>query len=226
MTPRFPFLVLVLLSPFLLAEEKPKAPEKWEPDIAGFEARDLESPPAKGALLFVGSSSIRKWELDSSWPDRETINNGFGGSTLADSIHFFDRLILPYEPGAVLIYAGDNDIHRGLSAKGVLKDFETLASSISASFPDVPVIFLAIKPSEKRWEHWPKMKKANELVAEKCALKETWFFADTATPMLKGAEGAPDSSWFIEDLLHLSEKGYAEWTEVVNAILREAGIEP
>ncbi|MEM6916329.1 MAG: GDSL-type esterase/lipase family protein [Verrucomicrobiota bacterium] len=221
-----PVFVLSLFSSFLFAEEAKKAPEKWEPDIARFEARDLESPPVKDAWLFVGSSSIRKWDLTSSWPDQETINNGFGGSTLADSIHFFDRLFLPYQPEVILIYAGDNDINRGLTAKEVAKDFETLAASISASFPGVPIVFLAIKPSEKRWELWPKMRHANELVAEKCALKENWFFADTATPMLEGSESAPDSSWFVEDGLHLSDEGYSEWTQIVNMTLREAGIIP
>lgn len=226
MNPRFFATILFLLFAFAAAEESKKAPEKWEPDIAKFETRDRESPPAAGAWLFVGSSSIRKWNLEASWPEKNVINNGFGGSTLADSIHFFDRLFLPYTPEAVLLYAGDNDINKGLTAKEVAQNFETLAASISAAFPKVPVLFLAIKPSEARWELWPKMSAANELVRSRCARHESWYFADVASPMLSEENGAPDASWFIEDGLHLSEEGYAEWTRIVNSTLREAGLEP
>ncbi|MEM7603270.1 MAG: hypothetical protein AAF357_17895, partial [Verrucomicrobiota bacterium] len=121
--------------------------EKWEASIAAFEARDKEIPPEKGSLLFVGSSSIRMWDLKASWPEIAVINNGFGGSTLADSIHFFDRLFPAYEPSAIILYAGDNDIKKGLNAMETSDDFESLASSITTTFPNIPVIFIAIKPS-------------------------------------------------------------------------------
>ncbi len=222
-------LVLTLLLDGATAIAQPPAgegPERWESSIAAFEERDKASAPEPGAILFVGSSSIRMWDLASSWPETATINNGFGGSTLADSIHYFDRLFAPYSPSAIILYAGDNDVAKGLSAEGVAADFETLATRISSIFPETPILFLAIKPSEARWKLWPEMNRANELVAAQCAAIDDWYFADIATPMLKDAEAAPKAKWFVEDGLHLSEWGYARWTEVVNELLANAQANP
>ena len=36
--------------------------EKWEKEIAAYEQADRTSPPPKGALLFIGSSTIRLWK--------------------------------------------------------------------------------------------------------------------------------------------------------------------
>ncbi|MDF1656527.1 MAG: GDSL-type esterase/lipase family protein [Verrucomicrobiales bacterium] len=220
-TPRLFLITFLALTTGISAQE---ASLKWESSIAGFEARDAKSPPEENTILFVGSSSIRMWDLNTSWPESPTVNNGFGGSTLADSIHYFDRLFTPYAPAAVVLYAGDNDINKGLSPEEVAKDFKTLASLISDQFPETPVIYIAIKPSEARWKLWPEMKQANDLVASLCQKNAHWHFADIAAPMLKGREGAPQSRWFIEDGLHLSRYGYEEWTGIVKLKIREAGV--
>ena len=82
------------------------------------------------------------------------INNGFGGSTLPDSIHFFERLVPPYKPRAIVVYAGDNDIGKGRSAGQVTADFKTLAGLAKESLPGVPLVYIAIKPSIKRWKRF------------------------------------------------------------------------
>lgn len=227
MIPRFlPALFISIGLPLCAEDPAPDAFARWAPDIAAFATRDAAAPPAKGALLFVGSSSIRMWDLKASWPGRATINNGFGGSTLADSIHYFEQLFAPYKPGAVILYAGDNDINKGLSAAEVAADFTTLATAISTSFPKTPVVYLAIKPSQARWELWPEMKAANDLIAAQCHEHESWYFADTAAPMLAESDAAPPAKWFIEDGLHLSPFGYREWTRVVNEVLTAAAVQP
>ena len=226
MTLRLPALAfaLFLLLPGVTAET-PKGPERWEKDIAAFEKRDKEIAPPSGALLFVGSSSIRMWDLEASWPKAKTINNGFGGSTIADSVYHYDRLIARYTaPAALLIYAGDNDINKGLTPAEVSEDFTELVAKFRSDFPTTPIIYIAIKPSQARWELWPKMKEANDLIAAQCKEGKNLHFADIAAPMLKDSEGAPAPAWFVEDGLHLSALGYREWTKVVNAALDAAKV--
>ncbi|MDA8634012.1 GDSL-type esterase/lipase family protein [bacterium] len=222
-----PFLPPVFLLAFALAAlpsqaDDSKGPERFEKSIAAFEKRDAESPSASGTLLFVGSSSIRKWKLENSWSEQSTVNNGFGGSTIGDSLHYFDRLFLPHKPEAIVLYAGDNDISNGLSPEQVADDFKSLTALLKLAHPDVPVLFIAIKPSQKRWGLWTEMKKANDLVAAQCEQEKHFYFVDIATPMLKGTGGAPDPKWFIEDGLHLSDFGYEQWTAEVNTLLSTA----
>ena len=84
--------------------------DRWEKDIAAFETADLTAPPPKGEILFIGSSTIRLWDLKTSFPDLKTINRGFGGSEMQDSTRYVDRIVVPYGPRIVVVYAGDNDI--------------------------------------------------------------------------------------------------------------------
>src|SRR5689334_23351105 len=89
------------------SQQAPVPTNKWEADIKKFEEADRQQPPPKGAVLFVGSSSIRMWkDLAADFPDTKVINRGFGGSEIADSTYFADRIVIPYQPRLVVLYAG------------------------------------------------------------------------------------------------------------------------
>ena len=108
------------------AAEKKQSPEaRWGKDIRAFEAADKTNPPPQGAVLFIGSSSIRLWtNLAQAFPGHKVLNRGFGGSQLSDSVAFVDRIVTPYKPKLVLLYAGDNDIASGKSPERILSDFK------------------------------------------------------------------------------------------------------
>ena len=77
------------------AEPSPKPFAQWEKEIAAFEAADKTNPPPQGAILFVGSSSIRLWKtLARDFPGHQVINRGFGGSQITDSVHFAGRVVV------------------------------------------------------------------------------------------------------------------------------------
>lgn len=187
---------------------------RWEGDIARFEKLTAESPVKPGGIVFVGSSSIRLWKLDQSFPGKGYVNRGFGGSTIADSTHFAERFILPLQPKKIVLYAGDNDIAGGKNSKQVVDDFHAFVAKIRNGLPGVTIIFVAIKPSLKRWELYPEMAKANQAIAELCEKDAHLIYADIATPMI-GDQEKPAEDLFAKDLLHLSDKGYTIWNEVV-----------
>lgn len=203
-------LILLLSLAQLIA-----APDKWEKDIEKFEAAAKASPPPKGALLFVGSSSVRMWKLKESFPKHKTINHGFGGSELSDSIHFADRIVIPHAPSVVFLYAGDNDINKGKSAEIVVVDYQKFVAKIHAALPKTQIVFLPIKPSVARWKKWPKMKKANQAIEALSRKNPRLSYLDTVSPMM-GSDGKPMSDIFKDDGLHLNDKGYRIWNKVVN----------
>jgi lysophospholipase L1-like esterase len=211
------FTVLALTISCLLA-----APDKWEKDIAKFEAAAKAKPLPKKALLFVGSSSIRMWDLKQSFPDRVTINHGFGGSELEDSLHFADRIIIPHAPKIVFLYAGDNDINKGKTAERVVDDYQKFVKKLHRSLPKTRIVFLPIKPSLSRWEKWPEMKKANLSIQTLAKKNPLLDYLDTATPMM-GKNGKPMPDLFKNDGLHLNDKGYLIWNKVLKEWLK--GIE-
>lgn len=203
----------VVSSPQLNAE--PPSPfARWEKAISAFEKQDEKSPPPQGAILFVGSSSIRLWDLKESFPHHTTINRGFGGSEIADSVHFADRLILKHRPSTVVFYAGDNDIAKGKSPEQVAKDFASFVKVLHEELPQTKIVYIAIKPSIKRWNLSDTMQKANQLIQAQCKKSDQLVFVDVFPPML-GEDGKPRPELFIKDGLHLNKQGYQVWTKLI-----------
>ncbi len=56
--------------------------DRWESAIRKFEDADRGTPPPQNAIVFVGASSIVRWNLPESFPELgpQAINRGFGGS--------------------------------------------------------------------------------------------------------------------------------------------------
>ena len=111
-------------------------PHRFENEIAAFEAGDKTNPPPQHAILFLGSSSIRKWTtLARDFPNHRVFNRGFGGSQLDDSVYFFDRIVAPYKPKMIVLYAGSNDINAGKTPQRVFDDFKTFVGKVHAELP-------------------------------------------------------------------------------------------
>jgi hypothetical protein len=71
-------------------------------------------------LIFYGSSSITLWDtLYADFKEYKPVNLGFGGSTLAACVWFFEQVVAPYNPEAIILYAGDNDLGDGRHAEEV-----------------------------------------------------------------------------------------------------------
>jgi lysophospholipase L1-like esterase len=214
--------ILILLPALLFLSALPARAQidQWEAEIQAFEAEAEADLPPDGAVLFVGSSSIRMWTtLADDFPSVPVINRGFGGSEIADAIRFADRIVLPYEPRIVLLYAGDNDIANGKSAPEVLADVQRFVDLVHESLPETRIAFIAIKPSIARWKLVDEMETANNLVREyAAAANDRVEYIDIFTPML-GEDGRPRQELFMEDGLHLNDEGYALWRQVVAPFL-------
>lgn len=191
-----------------------ESPHKWESAIAAFEESDRDKTPQPGAVLFVGSSSIRGWDLEKHFPDVPTINRGFGGSQMSDAVYYADRIVIPYKPSVIVVYAGDNDIAAGESAEQVTKDFEQFVQTVHEQLPTARIIFVAIKPSIKRWNLVNQMRLANKAIRSLIEKDPLLGFVDIDTPMI-GTDGKPRKELFAKDGLHLNDEGYALWSELV-----------
>lgn len=203
------------------AEASPKPDPKWEKEIQALEQATRSSGSPKGAVLFVGSSSIRMWKtVAADFPDLKVINHGFGGSQIADCTAYADRLIRPFAPSKIVLYAGDNDLAGGRSAEQLLADFREFVATVRNSFPATPIYFISVKPSPSRWRLAEKVKAANKLIADYVATEKNLHFINVFDAML-GPDGKPDPSLFIADNLHMNAKGYALWTRIIGKEIRE-----
>jgi lysophospholipase L1-like esterase len=192
---------------------------KWETAIVAFEAQDVTNRPAPGGIVFTGSSYIRRWtNLVADFPGLPVVNRGFGGCQLADVHRYADRIIIPYAPRQVVIYAGGNDINARKPPEIVYGDFVALMEKLRAALPEVRLVFISCPPSPKRWTQTADIRKVNALIARYCRRHDIQF-VNTFDRML-GPDGLPRPDIYVADQLHMNEKGYALWRAAVAPYLK------
>jgi lysophospholipase L1-like esterase len=202
-------------------------PALWEGGIRWFEKADEKRMPPSGVIVFTGSSSIRFWKtLEEDMAPLPVVNRGFGGSQIHEVVHFADRIVLPYKPRAVVLYAGENDVagvmfSKGKPAEQLLETFERFCESIHAELPGTVVYFISIKPPKRRWEHWEEMQRANRLIEEFIDTDERLHYIDVSSAMLD-EEGKTRTELFKWDGIHMNQGGYAIWTSIVKPVLVQA----
>ena len=221
--PQFlPFVIalfITIVGPTAGCAEREHDFAKWEKAITAFEQKDATNPPPQGALLFIGSSTIRMWAtLAEDFPDQQVINRGFGGSEIVDSTHFSDRIVIPYKPQMIFFRAGGNDLWNGKSPEQVFADYQEFVASVHAKLPETKIVWISWSPTPSRWKQADKEKRLNELVQEYSKTDPRLKYIETYD-MVLGPDGHPRAELFLSDQLHLNAQGYKLLAERVRPFL-------
>jgi lysophospholipase L1-like esterase/predicted esterase len=190
---------------------------KWENDIAKFDSLNNVQKDSKKSVLFLGSSYIRLWEnIRTDLEYKNIIHRGFGGSNLRDVAYYIKRIVYPHQPKAIFMYVGNDitDTEKDRSPIQVLELFKYTVKMIREKYPTVPVTWLAISPSEKRWGAWDKVQEANTLIQNYCASEPNLHYINFQNSFL-GSDGLPIKSLFREDKLHYNIEGYKVWGNAI-----------
>ncbi|MGZ3871516.1 MAG: GDSL-type esterase/lipase family protein [Mucilaginibacter sp.] len=187
----------------------------YEDDIRRLENK-RQQQTAEPETLFYGSSSITQWTtLKQDFADLKPVNLGFGGSTLAACVWFFDRVMAGFRPKRLIIYAGDNDLADGRHPEEIFIFFQQLAVRAGNCFEAVPCYYISLKPSPSRWHLAGQFRFTNTLIKQEIATHlPDWHYIDVFDAML-AADGRPRGQYFLPDGLHLSESGYEVWTGLI-----------
>jgi lysophospholipase L1-like esterase len=199
---------------------------KFEGEVAAYEAADRRQAPPARPVLFVGSSSFRMWkDLPQTFPGRPVLNRGFGGSTMEDLLHFKERLVQRYRPRLVAVYEGDNDLAQGQQPERVLERYREFLDWMQRELPGTPVVLVAVKPSPSRQKLLEAQNTLNAGLLRLATERPKVFYVDTFSPLLN-TDGRPDRRWFLEDQLHLNRDGYGVWTPLLRGALDLADPQP
>jgi lysophospholipase L1-like esterase len=208
-------LLLFVVSSFAIAQEKPF----WN-EINAFVKQDSINKPKDDVVLFVGSSSFRLWkDVKTDLNNENILNRAFGGATLLDMIFYKDKNLLNYYPSKIVMYCGENDVASSnkVDGKVVFKRFKKLYKIIRKKYPDVPLVFVSIKPSILRWSMKDRMIDANKRISRFLSHKKQTTFVNIWDAMLENGE--PKNDIFIQDNLHMNAKGYAIWIEKLRTLV-------
>lgn len=199
--------------------KNPELEKSLGDEVQKFVEADRVSPPAACQVLFVGSSSIVKWKetLASDMTPLPVINRGFGGSHIEYVNKWFDQIVAPYHPRAIVFYAGENDLDAGKPVERVVSDFDQFMERKTKALADTPVYFISLKPSKLRFAQFPLQTLVNNAIRDRAAERSDLLYIDVVAPMLDQT-GKPKDI-FVSDGLHMNAAGYAIWKGVVRPVL-------
>ena len=216
LSPLLTFLFCIGIYTLVYAQD----PNRFQDEIEKFSGEAFNRDEGRPLILFTGSSSVRFWkDLESTYPGKQILNRGFGGSHMSDLLYFADRLILNYKPEQIFIYEGDNDVSSGKSAGTIMKDTRKLVRKIRKALPDSEIVFISPKPSIARWSLQEQYVTINARLKKYADRKPGIRYVDVWTPMLDNT-GQVLQDIFIQDNLHMNDKGYAIWRAVIEPFLR------
>ncbi len=180
----------------------------------------------KPELVFYGSSSIRMWRnMSKDFSEYNPINLGFGGSTMAACVWYFDRVMAGLQPKGMVLYAGDNDLGDGRHPEEVFIFFKQLMADIRKKYGNIPVAYISIKPSIKRFNIIDQIKFTNKIIAAEIEkMNDATFFVNIYDKMLDD-NLYPKRDLFELEGLHINDKGYALWNAIINETLASKSLQ-
>jgi lysophospholipase L1-like esterase len=213
-------ILLLFAVQFLCAQAKQ---EPFGSEIKKFEQMDsANAPTQKGQIMVYGSSTVRFWKTadsDFAYLGLKVVNRGFGGSQMPDALRYFERIVVPHAPSWLFLYEGDNDLAAGRSVDSVFMDYKKFIEKVKVALPKTQLVVFSAKHSPSRMVYFERQKQLNTLLKNHVKTVQNVYFIDTATPMLN-EKNEPDAKYFLKDMLHMNESGYALWTREVQAFYR------
>lgn len=213
-----------------------------EDEIIAYEQEPIE----KGKILFYGHSLFTRWgapkfgfrrmDEDIRMKDGSlaVVNHGFGTSTSEELLYYYDRMVRPWEPRALVLATYANDGMYGYSPEDVMVNISKILHWARTDFPGIKLFIVEPHPNpngkdatiQDRWNNKKnKREKFLEMIHiyaqthEDTQVIELWnqpeFFE---TPEDVGNFRKVRDDLFVEDKVHPNQAGY----DILGPIFRKA----
>ena len=207
--------------------------------VLEYEKEEIE----EGLIMFYGDSSFTRWspqwgpgnrpmEEDIRMKDgsRAVVNHGFGGSTAEEQLYFYDRLVLPWKPRALVLQTHGNDMDFNYSPAEILFLQSRLIEYARRDMPGIKFYLCDTRPLQKIKDDQATLYRHgveyNALLKDYCEKHDDCtYVCHTASPLFyNNAEdvGTYDkirTDIYIEDQVHYNQKGYDLYREFFLEVL-------
>lgn len=181
---------------------------EFDQEVEALRDRSQANGPQNKLVLFYGSSSFTLWgDLDRYFPEYNVANHGFGGSTLDDCVAYFDRLVTDFNPGAIILYAGDNDLANGATPEHVLACLNAFIDRKRRTLGAIPTAYVSIKISPARFDIMHRIGYTNRIIERRLGAEPDVRFVDI-TRRMTGRGLIPFLDYYASDPLHMNRDGY------------------
>ena len=129
--------------------------------LEGSVVRYEQEPIQKGLIMFYGHSLFTRWGHP-TWGFRRleddirakdgslaVVNHGFGTSTTEERLYYYDRLVRPWEPRALVLANWGNDSMYGYDPDKSMHATAQLLAWARADFPGIKLFLVESHPTAK-----------------------------------------------------------------------------
>lgn len=174
---------------------------------------DSAGPQGECALWFIGSSSMRRWStVGQDMLPWIAHNRGMEGANYsAIRAHFVNERAKA--PGAIILYAGENDLANGIPVRAVVRELAMFAAETRAREGHIPLLLLSMKPSPKRARIFQDQLLFNRAARYLAKEDANLHYVDVTTPLV---EAARSTNLYLPDRVHMNPAGYAIWARIIS----------
>lgn len=180
----------------------------------------------EGDILFVGNSITNMMNWWEAFGSRDNIRGrGNSGATSDELLYYFDDIVKG-NPSKVFLMIGTNDLGSDTesnSPDSVAARIIELLKRTRSKVPGAEIYYQSILPSLNGKRTKEKTEKTNSIVSQWITRQNDkgMIYVDLYTPLL-GEDGglgnavpAPDPDALSYDGLHLTQKGYQIWLDII-----------
>ena len=165
-------------------------------------------------ISFFGDSLTNRGDWQTWFPSYIVVNSGIGSNTTKQ---MRDRIndVLSVKPNKVFILGGINDFGRGISKAETLSNLESIVEQIQFSLPNTQIYVQSILPTGGAVDN-NEIKALNQLIKNMCIQKGV-VYIELFDSFCNN--GSIDSSLYYMDGVHLQDKGYQKWINILKGYL-------
>ena len=213
--------------------------KRFEESIVKYES----VPVVEGKILFYGHSLFTRCSWITNFQEnpkledcvrmkdgsQAIVNHGFGTSSADDLLYYYDRMVRPWKPKALVLATEANDISYGYSVTDVMEILARIIQWAQADFPGIPIYCFNGKPMLKHKGQNNVSTRArneyNEFLEAFCARTENCIYVplEKQAFFFENPEDIGDYDKIREDIFvedgHLNPKGYGLFMDFVRELL-------
>ncbi len=171
-------------------------------------------------LIFIGDSLTEFFDWQERFPGYLVSNLGMAGETVEGLLGRMDRILLNIrdagrKPDLIFIMTGINNL--AMEDYEIISSYRQIINILSASFSNSKLVIQSILPAALPWVDNSALSGLN--VSLRGMAKD--FKADYLDlhSLFVGPDYQPNKEYLLNDGVHLSGKGYAKWSEIIENYL-------
>jgi lysophospholipase L1-like esterase len=167
-------------------------------------------------ILFIGDSLVEFFDWQGRFPGHTIANLGIAGETVEGLHSRTGKIIRQFpSPDLVLIMTGINNV--AMEDIGFFDSYREIIRAFSSAYSHTRIVLHTLLPTLLPWVPNTRIQEVN-LWLHNIAREMNTEFLDLYSRFID-PEGNPIKEYLLPDGVHLSEKGYARWAEVLTRII-------